>query len=294
MKKQIKYLLILLIIGTIFSQGNFQILNIPSSTRLLALSNAGQTMDDLSNSANPAAISFNNKNINFHSHIYPAGIIYAKSGITIPLGKYICSFEYANLNYGEFKDGNSDYSFNSSEFLFKNSIKTHILNKISIGGSLSYAINKISNQFSHAILISLGLRTQMNNPHLGFGISINNIGKIVKNFDDLEEPVPTYINLSTFYKPKHFPGVLFVDICQYKNIDDSKISMGVEFNINDYLLIRLGNSSYALDLQDSHSSYLAGLSGGLGIKAGNWNIDLGFYNLETAGIVSGISLLYKK
>ena len=58
-------------------------------------------------------------------------------------------------------------------------------------------------------------------------------------------------------------------------------------------LIRLGNSSYALDLQDSHSSYLAGLSGGLGIKAGNWNIDLGFYNLETAGIVSGISLTYK-
>ena len=25
-----------------------------------------------------------------------------------------------------------------------------------------------------------------------------------------------------------------------------------------------------------------------------WNIDIGFYNLETAGIITGISLIYKK
>ena len=146
MKKQIKYLLILFILGIIFPQGNFQILNIPSNTRLLALNNAGQAMDDLSNSYNPASITTDNKIFNLHSHIYPAGIVYTNSGITIPMNKYIYSFEYANLNYGEFKDGNSNYLFNSSEFLFKSSIKTYILNKISIGGSLSYAINKISSE----------------------------------------------------------------------------------------------------------------------------------------------------
>ena len=37
---------------------------------------------------------------------------------------YVLFFEYANLNYGEFKDAESNYSFNSSEFLFKGTIKT--------------------------------------------------------------------------------------------------------------------------------------------------------------------------
>ena len=66
MKKQIKYLLILFILGIIFPQGNFQILNIPSNTRLLALNNAGQAMDDLSNSYNPASITTDNKIFNLH------------------------------------------------------------------------------------------------------------------------------------------------------------------------------------------------------------------------------------
>ena len=61
-------------------------------------------------------------------YFYPADIIYMKTEMILPMNKKIYSFEYSNLNYGEFKDANTNYSFNSSEFLFKGSIKTHIFN----------------------------------------------------------------------------------------------------------------------------------------------------------------------
>ena len=47
-------------------------------------------------------------------------------------------------------------------------------------------------------------------------------------------------------------------------------------------------------LIDSHSNYLKGISVGVGIIAKKWDIDIGFYNLETAGLISSISLTYKK
>ena len=202
--------------------------------------------------------------------------------------------EYSNLNYGKFKDAKSDYSFNSSEFLFKGSIKTQIMNKISIGGGLGYSINKISNQFSHALFISLGARTQMQDPSLGLGISINNLGIIMKNFNDSKDTLPGAITLSTFYQPEYFPGVLYCDFYQQQMLDDVEIRLGLESTAYKSFIVRLGYNTNSINLVDSHSSYLKGLSGGIGIVSKKWDIDIGFYNLETAGLISSLSLVYKK
>ena len=294
MKNQIKYILFLLV-GLVFSQGNFQILTIPSNTRMLSLSNAGYAMNNLVNSYDIGLFTAKeNININLHSHLYPAGIFYLNTEIIIPFQKYSVLFSYANLNYGDFKDGELNYEFNSSEFLFKGVIKTQVFNKISIGTSFNYAINKISNQFSHALLMSLGARTQLENPRLGFGISINNIGKIMDVLYDINEDIPASLNLSTFYSPQYFPGILLLDISKFYSASDLQIRTGIEITINDYLLLRFGNSSNSFNLSDPYSSYFPGLSSGIGIKSKKWDIDVGFFNLETAGIVTGLSLLYKK
>jgi len=295
MMNQIKYLLCLILWNIIFpQQGNFQILNIPSTTKLLALSNSGHAMDDIVNSYNPASITTDKKNINFHSHIYPQGIVYAKSELILPTTTSIYSFEYSNLNYGEFQDGNSKELFNSSEFLLKGSIKKTIFNKISIGTSIGYAISKISTVYSHALFSSIGMRTQLDNPRLGVGLSINNVGKIIKNFNNYQESLPQAINLSTFYKPKYFPGILCFDIYKQHGFEKIQFKSGIEFTINDYILLRIGNNSNTLDLIESYSSYFSGLSGGIGINLKKWNIDIAVYNFETAGIVTGLSLIYKK
>ena len=294
MKNQIKYILFLLV-GLVFSQGNFQILTIPSNTRMLSLSNAGYAMNNLVNSYDIGLFTAKeNININLHSHLYPAGIFYLNTEIIIPFQKYSVLFSYANLNYGDFKDGELNYEFNSSEFLFKGAIKTQVLNKFSIGTSFNYAINKISNQFSHALLMSLGARTQLENPRLGFGISINNIGKIMDVLYHINEDIPASLNLSTFYSPQYFPGILLLDISKFYNASGLQIRTGIEITINDYLLLRFGNSSNSFNLSDPYSSYFPGLSSGIGIKSKKWDIDIGFFNLETAGIVTGLSLLYKK
>tara|TARA_B100001540_G_scaffold183273_1_gene161631 strand:- start:320 stop:1207 length:888 start_codon:yes stop_codon:yes gene_type:complete len=294
MKSQIKYILIFFC-GFIVAQGNFQILTIPANTRMLSLSNAGHAMNSLSSSThNVASLNTDNRlNINFNSHIYPASILYFNTEARIPLQNFICSFNYANLNYGEFKDAESNYSFNSSEFLFKGMIKTELGKKVSFGASFNYAINKIADQFSHAMLLSLGIRTQLDNPKFGLGLAINNIGKILDNTYSINENLPTSFNLSTFYCPKNFPGFLLLDIVQFTNVDKIQIHLGLEIKIGDYLLVRFGNSNNALDLYDADSSYFPGLSGGLGIISKKWNIDVGFFNLESAGIVSSLSIIHK-
>tara|TARA_Y100000814_G_scaffold289470_1_gene262490 strand:+ start:588 stop:1472 length:885 start_codon:yes stop_codon:yes gene_type:complete len=294
MKNQIKYIYILLV-GIIIAQGSYQILTIPSNTRMLSLSNSSSAMDDVVNSHNPASINtLGKKNISFHSHLYPADILYLNTEAIIPFKNYIFSFNYVNLNYGEFKDGETNYLFNSSEFLFKSSIKTKIFDRISFGSSLAYGINKISNEFSQAIFLSLGVRTQLENPRLGIGLSINNLGKILQSFSDVNEELPTSLNISSFYSPKYFPGFLFLDISKSYHLDILQVNAGVEVEFTEYLFFRLGNSSNAFDLSDSYSSYFPGLSTGIGIKSKKWDIDIGVFNLETAGIVTGISLLYKK
>jgi len=293
MRNQTNYIYILLF-SFIFGQGNFQILTIPSNTKMLSLSNAGHAMNHSSNSYNIGSLESETRSFNLHSHLYPSGILYFNTEAIIPLKKYIYAFSYSNLNYGEFKDSESNYQFNSSEFLFKGSIKKQVWNKFSIGGSIDYAISKIANQFSHALLISLGIRTQTDNPKSGLGLSINNFGKIINRSYSFNENIPTFLNLSTFYSPKYFPGIVLFDISKFDSLDDLQIRVGVEIKIFDYLFIRFGSSNNSFDLSDSYSSYLPALCGGIGIKSKNWDIDLGFFNLETAGMVTGLSLLYKK
>ena len=295
MKHQTNYILIF-VFGLLIAQGNFQILTIPNNTRMLSLANAGHAMNTLSSSMyNIASLDASDRiNINLHSHLYPANILYFNTEAVIPFKNFNCAFNYANLNYGEFKDSESNYSFNASEFLFRGSIKTQLVNTISFGASFNYAINKISNQFSHALLLSLGIRTQLDNPRLGLGISINNLGKILDDIHSINESLPTSINTSTFYSPQNFPGVLLLDISKFHNTDSIQIRLGLEITIKDYIYLRLGNSNNALDLSDSYSSYFPGISGGIGIQSQKWDIDIGFFNLESAGIVTGLSLVYKK
>ena len=143
------------------------------------------------------------------------------------------------------------------------------------------------------MLLSLGIRTQLDNPKFGLGLAINNIGKILDNTYGINENLPTSFNFSTFYCPKNFPGFLLLDIVQFTNVDKIQIHLGLEIKIGDYLLVRFGNSNNALDLYDADSSYFPGLSGGLGIISKQWNIDVGFFNLESAGIVSSLSIIHK-
>jgi len=292
--KKIKHLLFLLFLVIGLPQGNFQILNIPPSTKLLALSNSGQAINDNMHSYNPASIKSDDMKIAINSHVYPKNILYTNSQLLIPKNNTIYSLQYANLNFGTFVDGSSKHHFNCSEFLFQGSIKQTVLNRFSIGSSIGYAINKISNEFSHALFLSLGVRSQMNNPYLGVGLSMNNIGKVIKNFHNTTEYLPTSITLSTFYQPKYFPGILLIDFYNNTNINETEIRLGLELEFKNYISLRFGNSSNSLALLDAYSSYFTGFSAGIGINMKKWDIDIGVYNLETAGIVSGISLLYNK
>ena len=100
--------------------------------------------------------------------------------------------------------------------------------------------------------MSFGIRTQLDNPRLGIGLSINNIGGIIKNFNDIDEGIPTSLSISTFYSPKYFPGILLLDIFKYQNTNNLQVHGGIEINLGEYLLLRLGNSTNALNFSDSY------------------------------------------
>ena len=95
----------------------------------------------------------------------------------------------------------------------------------------------------------------MNNPYLGLGLSMNNIGKIIKNFHDSTEYLPTSITLSTFYQPKYFPGILLIDFYNNINIDKTEIRLGLELQFRDDISLRFGNSSNSLALSNRPSSW---------------------------------------
>jgi len=257
----------------------------PITSRDLSFSGGGGAMKSKHISLNPANIVAKKKKFNFHTQLLPTGISLLSLQAIYPKNEIIYFTSISNLNFGTLKDGITNDTFLANDLMIMGGIKGHLFQMLSVGTSISYTLSIIESNIAQSILFSGGIRTEITESQIGFGVTLRNLGFQFDNFGDTTEEIPYEYQFSGFMKPKHLPALIFSDVIMEEKIDGYSLITGMEFYPRDELTLRISNSGL---IQNSFE--ISSLAFGIQFNIKNWTIDLASRNLISAGFINGITL----
>ena len=298
MRKIKKLIILKILLSNILSQsiGSYEILDLSKNARMLALSNSGSAYDAIYLQNNPASISLKSSGNEYSLSYLPADIHLGSIQHIRKINRRIEALRISILNYGKIEDSETQLSSNVFEGLIEIGLKNEFKKITSVGFSFGYVFSSISNYTSHIIFSKIGLRSRLYNKKLGIGLSIENIGYVIKPYTEIMESIPTLFRASSYYEPKYIPLIINIDLI--KNLTYNKIYLngGLEFKFNRHLFFRCGIRNIRSDFitKDFKKDIFAGLSGGLGFQLLDKKLDIGFMNMGAAGVIIGLSIQNKK
>ncbi|HIM53769.1 MAG TPA: hypothetical protein EYI88_04205 [Candidatus Marinimicrobia bacterium] len=266
------------------------------AARSLALHNSASAYDGLLLSNNPASLSKRAKG-NTYSYFYlPANIHFTGFQNVNHSNSGVRAYKISFMSYGAIIDGETEDKSYAFDILLESGFKKEYKNITSIGISGGYLFSSIAGYQSQIIFSNFGIRSRLLRKRLGVGLSLENIGFLLKSYTDIKEPIPALFRTALYYKPRYIPLIINGDMVTYLGDGDSfYFSGGIELKPNDSFTLRLGSSSHRSGYltDDFSSDVIAGFSGGAGFRFINMTLDVGFMNLGPAGFVVGFSLLKK-
>ena len=255
-----------------FSQSEYQIINIPENSLLLSTNDSFPSNLDY----------FENDNYSISYLQYPADINF----LNFKYQKYSFSF----LNFGLIEDSidnNVINSFNSYEYYLKYKISK--FDKY-LSTSIGFVYSKIENYTSNALLINFEKIIESNNFNLNF--SLENLAIVLKPYT-VRESINQYklqLGLNNISIKSFYFGYDLV----YNNFTSSPIHIfSLSKNISKFFKFRLSSSTHFknLKLYDNFKDYLYGVSVGFTLFTNtNKRVDISFLNLGPSGYVYGITL----
>jgi hypothetical protein len=259
--------------------------SMPITARDLSFSGGGGAIVSDQISLNPSTITAEQKYKKIHTQLLPAGISLLSYHTIYPKNGFIYFSSISNLNFGTLRDGITNETFYANDLMIKGGIKKSLFQMISVGTSVSYTLSLIKNSIAQSLLFSAGLRTEITEDQIGFGLTLRNLGFLFDHFGESKETIPYQIQTSTFMKPKHLPALIFSDVVMERNIDGYTLITGMEFYPRDGLILRFSDSGLL------HNGFeLSSLAFGFQFNIKNWTIALASRNLIPAGFINGVTL----
>ena len=280
-----KSLLLICIISFAWMQSLYPLHSMPITGRDLSFSGGGGAIKSEQTSLNPSAINSSHKDINIHTQLLPAGISLLSLNATYPKNNIIYFISISNLNFGKFKDGNTNKTFSASDLMINGGLKRNLYDRISVGASISYTLSLIANNVAQSVLFSTGFRTEISEDRIGFGLTLRNLGIQFDHFGDTKESIPFQLQTSAFIRPQYLSAVIFSDVVMEQNIDDYIIISGIEFFPRDGLMLRISDS-----VLYNNRFKLNGLAFGIQFNLKKWTINLASRNLVSAGFINGVTV----
>ena len=270
-----KIALIISIISFIFSQANYQILSTPSNFKNIF------EVEDF----------YDNYNYSVFNSLYPNDInLFA---FTISAKKTQNSeifITLKNLNYGEFNDNESNYSFGANESLVQFSLlkKEYIANKIML--NINYLKSKIDTYQSDLISVDLLTLFRFRSNHY-FNIAFKNYGKIITSYSSTKIQLPKTINISYNFKKNEFPFSLITSYKKRLDVEENLIQVTLGIKLNSKLDLYISNRNNKSDLffGEYVDRMMAGTNIGIIYSKNQNNLNLAFQNLGAAGYVTSFS-----
>ena len=271
-----------------WTQSLYPLHSMSITSRDLSCSGGGGAIKTEQISLNPSTITTIQKSINLHTQLLPTGISLLSLSAIYPNNNIIYFTSISNLNFGTLKDGISGDTFSANDLMINCGLKKDLFYNISIGTSLSYSLSQIKNLIAQSILFSTGLRLEIIENQIGFGLTLRNIGHQFDNFRDGNESIPYQLQVSGYMKPKYLSALIFSDIVKEQYFDSYRIITGIEFYARDNLTLRISHSGlYANGFK------LNGFAFGTQFNWKSWTIDLASQNLSSVGFSNSITLSKK-
>ena len=259
--------------------------SMPITARDLSFSGGGGAMMSEQISLNPSTITAEQKYKKIHTQLLPAGISLLSYHTIYPKNGFIYFSSISNLNFGTLRDGITNKTFYANDLMIKGGIKKSLFQMISVGTSVSYTLSLIEKSIAQSLLFSAGLRTEITEDQIGFGLTLRNLGFQFDHFENLKEEIPYQLQASYFMKPKHLPALIFSDVVMEEYIDGYTLITGMEFYPRDGLTLRFSDSGLLYN-----GFELSSLAFGFQFNIKNWTISLASRNLISAGFINGITL----
>ena len=215
----------------------------------------------------------------------------------INIGNFQCNYKIQDyqisssislIQYGDFIDSESQYSFSSSDYILKHTIYKKLNKYIHSSINFNYISSQIDNYTSTAITTKFNIYYHYQ--RLLIESFASNYGTILNPYTSFVENLPISHGISIYYLPKYIKSIISIT---YNIFDDYNT-----FNLKNELLmfnnfsIILGYHSIAHNLYsgDFNNDFLIGMSAGGSFKYQDYMIDMGIKNIGPMGIISSCTI----
>ena len=275
-----KIIPIIIVINFLFNQGNYQILNSPSSFEDIFKYNQIENNEyKFFHTSFPAQI-------DFYSIEGSLDQIFKYSGLDIGSCNIYLNFE--SLDYGNITDNSNNYSFTANENLMKIKINNKLNNQINTMIKLGFLESNIEQYNSSALLIDAMISYKLSSSIIN--LKFENFGKVIKKYTSSNIDLPSIISLSYI---KVFNPVSIIVNYEYDiNLKQDLYSMSSQFNINNNLQLYLGidNNKKSIIYGNYIEELISGVRSGIKFKYSDYIFYLAIQNMGAAGYSTSISL----
>mgnify|MGYP001454933794 CR=1 FL=1 len=201
--------LIIAISCVLFASGSYEVLNLSNNARSLALNNTTSAYDEPFMHNNPSALSLRYSGMTYSYLYLPANIHLGEIHHIGQKGKGVRAVKISVLNYGTIIDSKTEAKSYAFDAILEIGFKKELKNIVSIGISGGYLFSSITGFNSQLLFSKMGVRSRLFRKKIGIGISLENIGILLKSYTGFKEPIPTLFRTSFYYELK-IPKILWI------------------------------------------------------------------------------------
>lgn len=222
-----------------------------------------------------------------------------------------------NLNYGNFQgydvNGFQTNEFHAYDLIFFTGISKMIIENLTLGLNLELLNSNYESFSALAIASNTSLTYNNKNRKLIFSLSLNNFGRQINGFTDIEEKVPISLKFGMSKSLNHLPFTYYISLHDLQRFDISgpvqasqsyrddetilkkmfyHVNIGGELNpFKKNLFLRFGfNFQKRYQMMVRNIPQLAGFSSGVGIKFSSFTLDYAITSNHISSVSNVFSL----
>jgi len=277
-----KNIIFIILINPLFSNVNFEILNLPID--IYSQNSNNGILDEMQK--------FHNTNLNYKTNFlkFPDNVMLynlSKDG----------KINVSILDYGILENKINNEIINSFR-AFESLIQYNFLKKykkINIKFSPSMVYGKIDLWYSYAVFANLSLFTKTLRSDIYLQASIKKIGTIINSYSNNNEYLPVSYQLGIAKYKKHKNLYWGLDIIYDQGFNETIFSLSMEKIINERitLLSNINSNRDKLSNDNLYNNIFSGFSGGIILKEKKFKVGIGLSSLGQAGYIYCISFEFK-
>jgi len=192
------------------------------------------------------------------------------------------------INYGDFEDSESGYTFSSKDYIVKSSFSKDIHENFYSSFDFKYLYSNIDTYKSSALVSKISLFYY--NQRFLIQIFMDNYGYVINKYTNFEEELPNIYGYKLMFKPKYINAIITAKHDYFINYNIINFSTELFLFNNSSILMGFSSLSKDLYYNEFYNDFFTGVSFGISTKYKNYLINLGFQNLGSIGVSSAFTI----